>query len=51
MLFFFHFFVRESRKITHFSGVTHADDLIYLFKFPFPSVPPGKHNYLDDYYY
>jgi hypothetical protein len=23
------------------SGVSHADELIYLFIFPFPSVPPG----------
>lgn len=22
-------------------GVSHADDLIYLFIFPFPSLPPG----------
>jgi len=36
---FTYFFIKSDPPIPH--GVCHADELIYLFKYPFPSVPPG----------
>ncbi|XP_032791458.2 cholinesterase 1 [Daphnia magna] len=39
---FTYLFAKNPPPIPH--GVSHADELIYLFIYPFPSVPPGLNN-------